>query len=141
MSTASQVPETYELDDDDARETLRSTGRARLAKDAFKRFRVADGFSHSRALAFQIMLTMIPGLIALVGLTNVVNQEGFKDIVEKTLVGIAPGPASQILTQAFNQGSSTGTTALLIGLAGALVGGTTAMGQLERGANARCSRP
>ncbi len=135
MSTASQVPETYELDDDDARETLRSTGRAQLAKDAFKRFRVADGFSHSRALAFQIMLTMIPGLIALVGLTNVVNQEGFKDIVEKTLVGIAPGPASQILTQAFNQGSSTGTTALLIGLAGALVGGTTAMGQLERGAN------
>ena len=48
MSVAHLVPETYELDGDDARETLARTGRMQLVKDAFVRFRAADGFSHSR---------------------------------------------------------------------------------------------
>jgi YihY family inner membrane protein len=133
MSTASTVPETYELEHDDARETLRSTGNLQLAKSSFQRFRAADGFSHSRALAFQIVLTFVPGLIALVGLTVLVGQASFRRVVQHTLVGLAPGPAAKVLTQAFGQGG--GTTPLLIGLIAALVAGTTAMGQLERGAN------
>ena len=52
MSTASVVPETWELTGDDARRTLRDTGRLRLVKDAFMRLRFADGFSHARSLAF-----------------------------------------------------------------------------------------
>jgi YihY family inner membrane protein len=135
MSTASFVPETYELEGDDARETLRRFGRMKLAKDAFQRFRAADGFSHSRALAFQVMLTALPALIALVAFTTVVNQDDLRRIVERTLVGLAPGPASRVLTQAFDQGTSSGTTALWVGLLAALLAGTTAMGQLERGAN------
>jgi len=35
--------------------------------DAAIRFRAADGFSHSRALAFQVTLTLLPALIAVVG--------------------------------------------------------------------------
>jgi YihY family inner membrane protein len=135
MSTATPVPQTYELDDDDARETLLQYGRGQLAKDAFKRFRAADGFSHSRALAFQIVLTFLPGIIAFVGLINVINQDQLQRLAQKALVTVAPGPASQILTQAFQQGSGTGTTPLLIGLLGTIIAGTTAMGQLERGAN------
>lgn len=133
MSTASTVPETYELEHDDARETLRSTGNLQLAKFSFQRFRAADGFSHSRALAFQIVLTFVPGLIALVGLTSLVGQASFRRVVQDTLVDLAPGPAAKVLTQAFGQGG--GTTPLLVGLIAALVAGTTAMGQLERGAN------
>jgi YihY family inner membrane protein len=135
MSTATPVPQTYELDDDDARATLRDCGSIQLAKDAFKRFRVADGFSHSRALAFQIVLTFLPGIIAFVGLVNVINQDQLKQVAQKALAGVAPGPASQVLTQAFKQGAGTGTTPLLVGLIGTIIAGTTAMGQLERGAN------
>lgn len=135
MSTATPVPQTHELDDDDARDTLRECGRMQLAQDAFKRFRVADGFSHSRALAFQIVLTFLPGIIAFVGLISVINQEQLRQVAQRSLVAVAPGPASKILTQAFQQGAGTGAIPLLLGLVGTIIAGTTAMGQLERGAN------
>jgi YihY family inner membrane protein len=135
VSTASPVPQTYELDDDEARETLRECGLVQLIKDAFMRFRVADGFSHARALAFQVVLTFLPGIIAFVGLVGVLNQNALQRAARQALVEFAPGPASKILTQAFQQGSSAGGTALLIGVVGTLVAGTLAMGQLERGAN------
>ena len=64
MSTATSVPETFELEGDDALRTLRRTGWARLVKDSFQRFRAADGFSHARALAFQVTLTLLPAVIA-----------------------------------------------------------------------------
>ena len=37
MSTAAPVPETWELSGDDAKETLRTTGRVALLRDAFQR--------------------------------------------------------------------------------------------------------
>lgn len=134
MSTAAPVPETYELDTEDAAETLKRFGRARLIKDAFRRFRVADGFSHSRALAFQIVLTALPAVIALVGLASEVGHDTFQKLVERTLVGLAPGAAGKVLTQALHQGKGGGT-ALWLGVIAALIAGTTAMGQVERGAN------
>ncbi|MDF2744195.1 MAG: ribonuclease, partial [Actinomycetia bacterium] len=73
MSTATSVPETYELEGDDALRTLRSTGWGQLAKDSFVRFRAADGTSHSRSLAFQVMLTLLPFVIAVVGLATAMN--------------------------------------------------------------------
>ncbi len=59
MSTANLVPETWKLTGDDARKTLASTGRLRLARDAFKRLRAADGFSHARSLAFATGLVFL----------------------------------------------------------------------------------
>jgi YihY family inner membrane protein len=136
MSTATTVPETFELEGDDAQATLRHTGRGRLAKDAFKRFRAADGFSHSRALAYQITLLVFPALIALVAVTSLIDQETFRRIMERTILGLAPGPAGQLLTQAFQQGSSgQAGPALTAGLVGALASGMFAMAQIERGAN------
>jgi hypothetical protein len=49
MSTATLVPETWELTGDDAWQTLRHTGRRRLLQDAFTRMRYSDGFSHTRS--------------------------------------------------------------------------------------------
>ena len=139
MSTATAVPETYELEGDDALATLRSTGLKQLAVDAFVRFRAADGFSHARALAFAVALAMLPFLIAFVGLTSSLDQERFTDAVRKRIEQVAPGPASQIISQAFRQGEKSagggGPTALLVGLLVTLVTATTAMGQVERGAN------
>jgi YihY family inner membrane protein len=139
MSTATSVPETYELEGDDALRTLRSTGWAQLLKDSFVRFRAADGFSHSRALAFQVMLTLLPFLIAVVGLATAMNVDELRQLFTQTVDRLAPGPAGQIFTQAISQGAKSaargGVFALLIGAVAALASATLAMGQIERGAN------
>jgi len=138
MSTATAVPQTFELEGDDARGILKRTGRRRLLRDSFERFRAADGFSHARALAFQIVLTAFPALIAVVGLTVDLDQEDFRRLIQETIRGVAPGPAGEILTQAFQQGSDAAAdsgTAIFVGLAAALIAATGAMGQIERGSN------
>ncbi len=66
VSTATAVPQTRdELEGDEALETLRAIGRRRLLLDSITRFRAGDGFSHSRALAFQVTLTLLPAVIFL----------------------------------------------------------------------------
>jgi YihY family inner membrane protein len=139
MSTASLVPETYDLDGDDALQTLRRTGWGRLARDCLLRFRYADGFSHARALAFQIALTLPPALIAAVGLATLLHAEHFRDILRRTATRLAPGPAGDVITTALQHGQRAvgggARAALILGLLAALVSATTAMGQVERGAN------
>jgi YihY family inner membrane protein len=141
VSTATAVPHTRgELEGDEALETLRRTGRRRLAVDSVARFRAADGFSHSRALAFQFTLTLVPALIAVVGLAAALDQDSFRRVVEALVTDLAPGAAGEILTDALRQGSGaaareSGETALAGGLVAALIAGTQAMAQIERGAN------
>src|SRR3712207_3721683 len=92
MTTASAVPVTREeeLEADEALETLWRTGRRQLVVDTVDRFRAADGFSHSRALAFQSTLTMLPALIALVGLAATLDQETFTRVATETVDDLAP---------------------------------------------------
>ena len=53
VSTATPVPETWELDRRRrAPNASRLRAAVRLLKDAFMRLRVADGFSHARSLAY-----------------------------------------------------------------------------------------
>lgn len=142
MTTASTVPVTREeeLEGDEALETLRRTGRLQLAWDAIARFRAADGFSHSRALAFQATLTLLPALIAIVGLAGALEIESFSRVVRDTIQSFAPGAVGDILTEALRQGASaasedSGETALAGGGLAAAIAGTTTMAQVERGAN------
>lgn len=139
MSSASLVPETRGLSGDDAWKVLKRVGWGHLAKDAFKRMRVADGFSHARSLAFMISLVAIEGLIGLVGLASVLHKGGLSVIIDATLRRAVPGPAGRVLTTAVTQAhrvaSGHHSGALLFGLIGAVVVATTAMGQLERGLN------
>ena len=138
MSSAASVPQTYNLEGDDALKTLKRTGWGRLAKDSFLRFRYADGFSHARALAFQVTLTLLPGVIAVVGLATALHQTHFRDILRQTFTRLAPGPASDVILTAFRHGERAGGVgnliAVLFGLLVALISGATAMGQVERGA-------
>jgi YihY family inner membrane protein len=143
MTTATYIPNTYgedELEGDEAFETLRQTGRRRLVVDSITRFRAADGFSHSRALAFQVTLTMLPALIGIVGLAAALEQESFTRTVKETIDALAPGAVGSILTEALQQGSSaaareSGETALVGGFVAAAFAGMSAMAQVERGAN------
>ena len=108
MSTAALVPETWELDGDDARETLVATGRMRLVRDAFVRLRAADGFSHARSMAFLIALVMVQGVIGLVGLASAVGAGALGDAIVRTIEAIAPGPMGKTVTDAVDQAQRRG---------------------------------
>jgi YihY family inner membrane protein len=139
MSTATRVPETFDLDGGDARETLANTGRLALLRDSFVRLRASDGFSHARSLAFTTSLVLVQGLIVLVGLASVVGTRGVVGAVIESIERTVPGPASNVLTNAVEQANRVGHNdrylALTLGLLGLLVTSTTAMGQLERALN------
>ena len=139
MSTASSVPETWELTDDDARQTLRSCGRGQLVRDAFVRLRVADGFSHARSLAYTTSLVLVQSIIGIVGLASALGSRGANGIIVRTLKAAVPGPGGALLTDAVTQAHHAGAAhrylGLTFGLVGSLVTGATTMGQLERGFN------
>lgn len=139
MSTATPVPETWNLDGDDAWRVLRSTGRRRLLADAFVRLRVADGFSHARSLAYATALVFVQAIIAVVGLASAAGSGGFSRVVVRTFQAAVPGPGGQLLTQAVTQAHRAGAShryvGLVVGLVGTLVTGSTLLGQLERGLN------
>jgi YihY family inner membrane protein len=139
VSTATRVPETWELTGDDARETLLSTGRLRLVADAFARLRYADGFSHARSLAFAMSLVMVQGLIALVGFAAAFGNLEVSRVIVDTIRNAVPGLAGDALTQAVHQAQKVGAhnrfLPLTLGLIGTAITGSTALGQIERATN------
>ncbi len=143
MSSATRVPQTRlmsseELSADDARATLRRVGRSRLLKDCFTRFRYADGFSSARALGFQFVLSFVPLVIAVVGLSSTVQVDKLAEVLRRTLLALSPGTGSDAVEQALASsqgGGSGGQVALVGGLVTALVALTTSMGQVERASN------
>jgi len=144
MGTATCVPETItiageELSADDAVTTLRRYGRWNLVKHSFIRFRYADGFTNARAVALQICLAFIPFIIAVVGLSNALHTKAGRVIVS-TLARVLPGgDKGDMLQEAAqrtqDQGANGSQVALWLGLLAAIIALTTAMGQIERGAN------
>ncbi len=139
MSTASVVPETRRLTGDDAWQTLHSVGWGQLARDSFRRLRVSDGFSHARSLAYMTSLVAIQGVIAIVGLTQVLHKGAVSAAIDATLMRAIPGPAGRVLTTAVTQAHNVAAEhryiALYVGVIGAVFTATVAMGQLERGLN------
>jgi YihY family inner membrane protein len=139
MSTATCVRETWNLTGDDAWRTLAATGRYKLVRDAFVRLRAADGFSHSRSLAYATSLVFVQGLIALVGLAVELGQASFNRTILGAIENAVPGPAGGLLVRVFVHAQQFGLEhrflPLLFGLAGTLVTATTATAQLTRGIN------
>ena len=139
MSTATPVPETIDLTGDDAKETLQRCGRGQLVKDAFVRFRYADGFSHARSLAFLLSLVFVQGIIAVVGLASAMGSRQVSRGIVTAIHDVAPGPSGRLLTRAVEQAQENGAEgavlALVLGTIGTLVTATTSMGQIERGLN------
>jgi YihY family inner membrane protein len=143
MSTATKVPQTRDLagedlSADDAWATVRRGGIRTLLRDAFLRFRYADGFSHSRALALQICLAVLPMVIALFGLSTTLHHQAPGRVLADVLNHLTPGASQPVVRQALagaQADAQAGGLALWLGLAVALVSTATAMGQIERGAN------
>ncbi|MGZ4612999.1 MAG: YihY/virulence factor BrkB family protein [Kineosporiaceae bacterium] len=144
MSTATHVPETSrfareELSADDARVTARRVGARRLVTDPFRRLRYGDGFTSTRAVAFQLVLSLIPLLIAFIGLASIVRADTMARVLRLTVLSLLPGSKDDAVKQALSRGFSSsgggGRLALVLGLVVALMALTTAMAQIERGAN------
>ena len=139
MSTANLVPETWRLTDDDAKETFADTDRTELVKNAVTRLRYSDGFSHARSMAFLMSLMFMQGVIAAVGIASAIGEGAVSRAIVTVLQTIVPGPAGKILTDAVAQAHQAGSSgqwfAIAFGTIGALVTGTTLMGQIERALN------
>jgi len=143
VSSTRRVPETTlmgigELSGDDAWRTLRRYGRWHLLRDAFVRFRYGDGFSHARALGLQLCLAGVPFLIALTGLAADLGLEDGGRIVADTVLALTPGASERMVADLLDtteRGEEVGEVALFLGLVTAIAALTTAMAQIERGAN------
>lgn len=144
MTTARTVPVTTEMDGDeldskDAWKMVREIGFARLLAHSFVRFRYGDGFTHSRALALQAALAVVPFLLGLTGLAADIDQERPARVVAATIQAVSPGGGEQdALTSAVSGGASSeeaGEIALGLGVAFAVLSMTAAMAQVERGLN------
>lgn len=137
MTTAGAVPETTSLEsDDDPRKILKKVGYGQLIQDTFMRFRAADGFSHSRSFAHAAILTGVPALISIIAIATRFDQGTFRSVLKKALTGLAPGPSSRLLTEAFQQGSNNDGILTLAGaLIASFVAATFTMAQVERGCN------
>lgn len=144
MTTARTVPVTTELDGDeldaeDAWHLARRHGLWTVAVGSFVRFRYGDGFTHSRALALQACLALVPFLLALTGLAADLDESRIAQVVASTADGVSPGHGSgDALASALGGGDSSedaGELALTGGLVLSLLSMIAAMGQVERGAN------
>jgi uncharacterized BrkB/YihY/UPF0761 family membrane protein len=106
-----------------------------FAADVVRRFRGADGTSHTRALAYQALLVVLSGFIGLVGLASMLALPEVRRLVQHLAETVSPGPSGSLLKAAAQQGASGGAVAAFVGLATAWVAGTFAMAQVERSAN------
>lgn len=143
MSSVTPVPETTGMDGeqlsaDDAWRSIRGAGWS-IWTEAFARFRYGDGFSHSRALGLQLCLAFIPLVIAAVGLSGTLATERMGQVLRLVLVALSPGATDGLLRSTLDRpldaDDDGAQLALWIGLVAAVVTLTTAMGQVERGAN------
>lgn len=116
-------------------EAARRRGLGELSRAAIRRFRGADGTSHARALAYQMVFVVVSGFIGLVGLASVLDVDALRGTVVEMAKQLAPGPSGRLIQEAAKQGAGGASAAMVLGLGAALVAGTFAMAQLERSAN------
>ena len=144
MTTARTVPVTTEMDGDeldamDAWHLARQHGLGKVVVESFVRFRYGDGFTNSRALALQACLAVVPFLLALTGLASDLDEERPAAVVAHVVDSLSPGAGeSDALASAVessDESEKAGEVALVLGLGFALLSMTTAMAQVERGAN------
>jgi len=144
MTTARTVPVTTEMDGDeldalDAWHLARHHGLGKIAVESFVRFRYGDGFTNSRALALQACLAVVPFLLALTGLASDIDHERPAAVVAHVVDSLSPGSGEGDALASAVDGSDAseraGEIALVLGLGFALLSMTTAMAQVERGAN------
>jgi YihY family inner membrane protein len=107
-----------------------------MLRDAATRARAADVPAFARAVGHSSLTTLIPALIAVIGLVTAFDLGDLRGRLVDAATSFAPGPAGGILTDALEGAQpSSGVVALVSGLAGMLVSGTIGMVIIEHAAN------
>jgi YihY family inner membrane protein len=114
---------------------VRRNGAASVAEASVHRFLRADGTSHTRALAYQMVFVLVSGFIGLIGLASVLGVAQLRLAVQHMVRTLSPGASGRLLERAASHGASSGGTAAFFGLLAALTAATLAMAQVERSAN------
>ena len=141
MSSVPPVPESDRPGNASLRfawAAVRTRGPATLLRASFERFRYGDGFSHSRALGLQIAMAAVPLAVAAVAWTSVINTPSLRTVLLRTVLELTPGASDPLIRTTLTDivgNASDEVGALFLGLATGTLSITTAMGQLERGAN------
>ncbi|MCA0145219.1 YihY/virulence factor BrkB family protein [Blastococcus sp. LR1] len=141
MSSVSRVPEASEdtggpVGAREAWAGMRADGARFLARELASRFRYGDGFSHARALAFQLALAALPLIIAAIGLAGAWEARTVRLVLSRTVLQLTPGASDGLLRRTLPAADTDlATAALALAGVSALVALTTAMAQVERGAN------
>jgi len=107
-------------------------------KRTVKEFQDDNLTDWAAALTYYAVLAIFPALIALVSILGLVGDSATDPLIEN-ISQVAPGPASEIVTNAINEIASSGGSAgiaLLIGIAGALYSASGYVGAFSRASNA-----
>ena len=107
-------------------------------KRTFKEFQEDNLTDWAAALTYYAVLAIFPALIALVSVLGLIGDSATDPLIEN-ISQVAPGPASEIATNAINEISSSGGSAglaLIIGIAGALYSASGYVGAFSRASNA-----
>jgi len=107
-------------------------------KRTISEFRGDNLTDWAAALTYYAVLAIFPALIALVSILGLVGDSATQPLIDN-LEQVAPGPASEILTDAINSiASSQGAAglALVIGIAGAVFSASGYVGAFGRASNA-----
>lgn len=134
---AQPIPETRDLDSEDAWRTLRRARYFPLLKKSMNRFREADGFSYARAVALQVVLTFFPALIFFVAVAVWMDSAVLKSSIESIVATVTPGSTSEFLQQTVEEGQQNARGnmwAILLGGVTALISGAVGMSQVQLGA-------
>lgn len=136
MSSANFVPEVVAL----SRQATPPTdlGFRHVLVEGVTRFRAADATSISRALGFQVVLSAIPAVIAVVAIATRIGEGSLRDLILSIFDSIAPGSTADLFRSVVEQGSDAASSSLWVVLgavATTLVSGTAGMLQVQRGAN------
>jgi YihY family inner membrane protein len=137
--SAQIVPETRDLDSEDAWQILRRIHYVPLARESLQRFRDADGYSHARAIGLQFILAALPALIFFVAVSVWTGSSVLQSSIESIVSSISPGGSggSGFLQQAIDQGEQNArgnTLAMILGGLAALVSATAGMAQIQKSA-------
>jgi YihY family inner membrane protein len=98
--------------------------------------RDADGFAHARAIGFQIVLSTLPALIFFVAVSVWSGSQILQSSMEGIVTTLTPGPTSDVLQEAVEQGEDNArrnVLAMVLGGLTALTSGAVAMSQVQQG--------
>jgi YihY family inner membrane protein len=132
---AEYVSESRNLDSEDAWKTLRSARYLPLLRRSVSRMRDADGFAFARAIGLQIVLATLPALIFFVAAAVWTGSSTLQSSMEGIVTTLTPGPTSDVLQQAVDQGEDNArrnVLAMVLGGVTALNSGAVAMSQIQQ---------